>query len=220
MTKNCKTCRFDCDTHCNVGTYYAEQGQSKTCYEGELWQPKLTNINKQNNMIKKIGKYWIVIGLAMAVSLMLYFTFSEKSGKKKNHEIENSENKNSDEQKTSNEAPAEVADQSVADGYGTVEEPTKSISEDTTPIEKTVYIDKTSGDKITSYWYVSYEAGDVSGYGVVQCNGPYFEPDVVACKISDNLTKKYSKPYTFIMFQTITEVSETTFNNCPADWKD
>jgi hypothetical protein len=38
IIKNCKTCKFNCDTHCNVGTYYAEQGLNRICYEGELWK--------------------------------------------------------------------------------------------------------------------------------------------------------------------------------------
>lgn len=37
--KNCTTCRFNCeDIYCVVGSYYANKGQKKICYEGELWE--------------------------------------------------------------------------------------------------------------------------------------------------------------------------------------
>lgn len=40
----CTKCRFNCeDDHtcmndCNVGSYYAEKGLNRICYEGELWE--------------------------------------------------------------------------------------------------------------------------------------------------------------------------------------
>ena len=44
--QTCKNCRFNCeDDHtcmndCNVGSYYAEKGLNRICYEGELWEGK------------------------------------------------------------------------------------------------------------------------------------------------------------------------------------
>ena len=44
--QTCKNCRFNCeDDHtcmndCNVGSYYAEKGLNRICYEGELWESK------------------------------------------------------------------------------------------------------------------------------------------------------------------------------------
>lgn len=35
----CTYCRFSTKLHCTVGTYYAEKGESKICYDGELWEP-------------------------------------------------------------------------------------------------------------------------------------------------------------------------------------
>jgi hypothetical protein len=35
----CTKCKFNYNgDYCNVGTYYAEKGLNKICYEGELWQ--------------------------------------------------------------------------------------------------------------------------------------------------------------------------------------
>ena len=37
----CKTCRFAIGgkySNCWVGTYYAEKGKDRFCYEGELWE--------------------------------------------------------------------------------------------------------------------------------------------------------------------------------------
>ena len=45
--QTCLNCRFNYeDDHtkindCNVGSYYAEKGLNKICYEGELWESKL-----------------------------------------------------------------------------------------------------------------------------------------------------------------------------------
>ncbi len=42
--QTCLNCRFNCeDDHtcmndCNVGSYYAEKGLNRICYEGELWE--------------------------------------------------------------------------------------------------------------------------------------------------------------------------------------
>ena len=38
----CKTCRFaDWDnSKCTAGSYWAEQGYNKICFEGELWESK------------------------------------------------------------------------------------------------------------------------------------------------------------------------------------
>ena len=40
--KNCTTCTFNIvnSSKCTVGTYYAERGLSRVCYEGELWKSK------------------------------------------------------------------------------------------------------------------------------------------------------------------------------------
>lgn len=44
--QTCKNCRFNCeDDHtcmndCNVGSYYADKGLNRICYEGELWEGK------------------------------------------------------------------------------------------------------------------------------------------------------------------------------------
>ena len=40
VKKNCKTCIFNADTHCRVGSHLASQGKSGICIEGELWQEK------------------------------------------------------------------------------------------------------------------------------------------------------------------------------------
>lgn len=45
--QTCINCRFNCeDDHsninvCNVGSYYAEKGLNRICYDGELWESKL-----------------------------------------------------------------------------------------------------------------------------------------------------------------------------------
>lgn len=41
MKQTCLNCKFNMDTHCNVGTYLAERGKKGICYEGELWQGKV-----------------------------------------------------------------------------------------------------------------------------------------------------------------------------------
>ena len=38
--QTCMNCRFNVDTYCIVGSYYAEKGMNKICYEGELWEKK------------------------------------------------------------------------------------------------------------------------------------------------------------------------------------
>lgn len=38
--KSCKTCKFKINDSCTVGTYYANIGLRKICYEGELWENK------------------------------------------------------------------------------------------------------------------------------------------------------------------------------------
>lgn len=36
----CTKCKFNYKgEYCTVGTYYAEKGLNKICFEGELWQP-------------------------------------------------------------------------------------------------------------------------------------------------------------------------------------
>jgi len=56
--QTCINCRFNCeDDHtvindCNVGSYWAEKGLNRICYEGELWQPTEKDIEKQNKRIK------------------------------------------------------------------------------------------------------------------------------------------------------------------------
>jgi hypothetical protein len=35
--QTCKNCKFNNQQYCTVGTYYAEKGLNKICYEGELW---------------------------------------------------------------------------------------------------------------------------------------------------------------------------------------
>jgi len=37
---SCITCRFNEAIFCNVGSYYAEKGLDKICYQGELWEKK------------------------------------------------------------------------------------------------------------------------------------------------------------------------------------
>jgi len=44
VKKNCTTCKFNDGMSCNVGTYYADQGKTGKCYEGELWE-----LNNQKN---------------------------------------------------------------------------------------------------------------------------------------------------------------------------
>lgn len=40
----CTKCKFNCETDyttindCNVGSYYAEKGLNRICYNGELWK--------------------------------------------------------------------------------------------------------------------------------------------------------------------------------------
>lgn len=34
----CTKCKFNINDRCTVGTYYAEQGKSRFCIEGELWE--------------------------------------------------------------------------------------------------------------------------------------------------------------------------------------
>ena len=36
--QTCLNCRFYTPSNCTVGTYYANKGQNKTCFSGELWQ--------------------------------------------------------------------------------------------------------------------------------------------------------------------------------------
>lgn len=38
LKHTCKTCRFNEGIYCNVGSYYAEKGQDKVCFQGELWE--------------------------------------------------------------------------------------------------------------------------------------------------------------------------------------
>ena len=45
--QNCLTCKFNKGLYCNVGSYLAEQGKTGVCYEGELWQSKETNHDKE-----------------------------------------------------------------------------------------------------------------------------------------------------------------------------
>ena len=34
----CTKCKFNINDRCTIGTYYAEQGKSRFCIEGELWE--------------------------------------------------------------------------------------------------------------------------------------------------------------------------------------
>lgn len=34
----CTKCNFNINDRCTVGTFYAEQGKSRFCIEGELWE--------------------------------------------------------------------------------------------------------------------------------------------------------------------------------------
>lgn len=36
----CSTCHFNCGENCDVGTFYAEQGKTGLCIQGELWKKK------------------------------------------------------------------------------------------------------------------------------------------------------------------------------------
>ena len=36
--QTCKNCKFNNKQYCTVGTYYAEKGLNRVCYEGELWE--------------------------------------------------------------------------------------------------------------------------------------------------------------------------------------
>ena len=38
ITKNCKNCRFNAGTSCNVGTYFAKIGMCRVCYDCNLWE--------------------------------------------------------------------------------------------------------------------------------------------------------------------------------------
>ncbi len=56
VKKNCKTCRFNSDTHCTVGTYLAVRGKQGVCYDGELWQKNLEAVKIFTpEFLKEIG---------------------------------------------------------------------------------------------------------------------------------------------------------------------
>ena len=40
--QTCKNCNFNNEEYCTAGTYYAKKGLNKICYEGELWEMKLS----------------------------------------------------------------------------------------------------------------------------------------------------------------------------------
>ena len=106
----------------------------------------------------------------------------------------------------------------------TVQEPhvIERVVEKEVPVEKTVYIDNATDEKMTSYWYCAWETpGGRVGYGLWQCDGPYFDPVMVNKYISTEMSKKYpQETFNFIMFTAITEVTESTYNSAPTDWKE
>lgn len=49
----CTTCKHNTELYCTVGTHLAKQGKKGICYDGELWEPKLTEY--QENIINKLS---------------------------------------------------------------------------------------------------------------------------------------------------------------------
>ena len=79
-------------------------------------------------------------------------------------------------------------------------------------VEKPVYIDKQTGEKIESYWYISYDFGEGTGFYAYRCNGDKFNYKEVYPILKASLEKYYSKKIGWLNISSVYEIDEASFD--------
>ena len=88
-------------------------------------------------------------------------------------------------------------------------------------IKEIVYVDKDTGEELTTYWYYLWESMDGRiGFSVFESNELHFPMDHVYNHVQTFLEEKYpGKNYDFLTFRNTQRISKTAYDNLQ-HWKD